>query len=466
MNAIRRRPQQIRQRAIRALIVAAVAGAPVAAVAQEWALLGGVAGRIEYNDNYFFVPDEAQPGAGRPASRPEEAITASVIPFLAAARRTEVSDVTALVALGGNKVWGPSEEYVSARFSLDGTLREPRATWTGRASYSRSPALQNVVRDSDVIVALAYTDALSVDGGYRYRLTDRWTLGANAGVYTNWYDAVGEAEQDALADDRGATLGGSLSYAFSERTRLDYQLGYTYFRSDATRSDAVTTSIGVVHEYSPALTVSASVGGYWAETKARTVLPGAGDPIAPGEKRRDDGVFFGGSLEYRVTEQTRLSVNLSESLVPSSTGTLSRSDRATLAVSHGFSERLSGRLGASFERAKFPSALEGANDTKTLQGQLGVTYALAERWRIEAVYQYTRARYSQDAVEPKSNIVFVSVGYNWPGAAITGIVGRPADASSLQGAGPLTLPPAERGGAPTTPSGPLDIAPFEPFTLP
>ena len=463
MNAIRRRPQQIRQRAIRALIVAAVASAPVAAVAQEWALLGGVAGKLEYTDNYFFTADDIDPTGPILAAKPESAVTASVTPFLAAARRTEVSDVTALVALGGNKVWGPSEEYVSARFSLDGTLREPRSTWTGKASYSRSPALQNVLVGDDVVLALAYTDAANVEGGYRYELTDRWTLGASVGAYANWYDSVQESA--ALADDRGVNVGGTLGYAFSDRTRLEFLLAYLYFDSDVTRSDAVTSSIGVVHQYSPALTVSGSVGGYWAETEAQTILPGAGDPIAAGEQRRDDGFFFGGSVDYRASEQTRLSAALSQSLAPSATGTLSRSDRASLGLSHAFSERLSTRAGVSFERARFPSALEGADDTKTLQAQVGLTYALAERWKLEAGYQYTRARYSRDSTEPKSNTVFVSVGYNWPGASITGWVGRPVEGTSLQGAGPLSLPPADRA-APATPGGPLDITPFEPFTLP
>ena len=67
---------------------------PSLAKAQAWSVQSGVAARVEYNDNYFFTANNAQ-----------SAFTASVTPFVTAARRTETSDVTALLAVGANKVW-------------------------------------------------------------------------------------------------------------------------------------------------------------------------------------------------------------------------------------------------------------------------------------------------------------------------------------------------------------------------
>ena len=115
----------------------------------------------------------------------------------------------------------------------------------------------------------------------------------------------------------------------------------------------------------------------------------------------------------------------------------------------------------------FPAAIESSDTDTTLRGQVGLSYRIAERWMLDAGYQYTRTKYSGTSSEPTSNIVFVSVGYNWPGESITGWVGRPMETQGLlPGAGPVSLP--ERGigspGGPSTTSS--DPAPFGTFTLP
>jgi hypothetical protein len=93
----------------------------------------GATARIEYNDNYFFTPVDAQ-----------SAFTGTITPFITAARRTETSNLRALVAVGANEVWGisPTIDYLSGRIQLDGSVREARSTWSGSASFGRSASLQ------------------------------------------------------------------------------------------------------------------------------------------------------------------------------------------------------------------------------------------------------------------------------------------------------------------------------------
>ena len=450
-------------------VVAAVAGmASPFATAQEWAVYGGVAGRIEYNDNYFFTaPGQSTPGNPAVSNDPQSAFTLSLIPFVAAARRTEVSEVTALLSIGDNQVWGPSpsENYLSGSLVLSGSLREARSTWSGSASYTRSPQLQNVIVGTDVLLALAYTDAAGLAGSYSYALTERWSVGASAGGYYNRYDSVEGGYE--ISADRGFNLGGNVGYAFSDRTQLTWTLGYMYYASDITRNDAVTTTLGVVHQFSPQLTVSGSVGGFWSDITARERLPGASTPVTAGESRRDSGPFYGGSISYAFSEFTRFGVSLSESLTPSGTGVLSKSDNAAISLSHDFSDRLTGRFGASYTRTTFPAALDGSYDDDTLGAQAGISYRLAERWKLDAGYQYTSARYSQVSSEPRSNLVFVSVAYNWPGSSFTGWLGRPMDMQGMPGAGPLSLPERSTrtpGSSPSTTA--TEIAPFDALTLP
>ncbi len=164
------------------LVAGLAVAAPSLSSAQAWSLQGGVVARGEYSDNYFLTSDN-----------PQSAFTTSVTPFVTAARRTETSDVAALLAVGGNWVSGlsPTTDYVSGRFGLDGSLREDRSTWTGDLAFVRSATLQAESQTTSAVLGLAYTNATSVNGTYTYALTERWSLGAAASAYSNRYEGVG-----------------------------------------------------------------------------------------------------------------------------------------------------------------------------------------------------------------------------------------------------------------------------------
>ena len=442
---------------------------PSVAAAQAWLVQSGVAARGEFNDNYFLTSTDQQ-----------SAFTASVSPFVTAARRTETSDVTALLAVGLNRVWGPSPttDYVSGRLGLNGAVYDERSTWTGDISFVRAPLLQSAQGQTGVTLVRADTDAANVNGTYSYALTERWSVGATAGWYWSSYDAVEGGS--SLSDNQGYNAGGTLAYRFSERTRLTAAAVFSHYASDITRSDAVTTTLGVAHEFSPQLTVSASVGGFWSEIEAEQtalvcpttpILCDTGVaqrvPVTSGERRRDSGPLFGGSISYAFSERTGLSASLSQGLTPNSSGTVTRTNNAAAALSHHFSERLTGRLGVGYTRTTFPTALSGSFVNQTYLGEIGASYRLAERWILDAGYRYTRADYADNPSQPTSNVVFVSVAYNWPGTSFTDWVGTRIGADSWPAAGPISLP--QRRTAPTgaePPSAPLESSPFDAFPIP
>ena len=122
---------------------------PAIATAEAWLVQSGFSARGQYTDNYFLT-----------STGKESGFTASISPFVTAARRTETSEVAAVLAVGANKVWGLSEniDYLSGRLGLDGSLRDARSTWTGNISFSRAPTLQNQLTQRGNVLALAYTD--------------------------------------------------------------------------------------------------------------------------------------------------------------------------------------------------------------------------------------------------------------------------------------------------------------------
>ena len=106
-------------------------------------------------------------------------------------------------------MWGvsPNVDYLSGRFGLDGSLREARSTWTGNASFVRSASLQNEAAEAGTPLVLAFTNAATVSGAYTYALTERWSLGATIGAYSNRYDGVGN--DATLSNNHGYNAGGN-----------------------------------------------------------------------------------------------------------------------------------------------------------------------------------------------------------------------------------------------------------------
>jgi hypothetical protein len=433
-----------------ALVAAAATAVASLATAQDWSVQSGAAARVEYNDNYFFTPVGTQ-----------SAFTGSITPFITAAHHTDASDVTALVAVGANQVWGlsPTVNYVSGNFTLNGSVHDAHSVWTGSASFVRSANLENATGQAGTALVLAFTNAAAVGGTYTYAVTERWSLGATASAYNNTYDGVESGA--TISNNRGYGAGGNVGYAYSDHTQFTFVARYLYYASNITHSDAVTTTLGVVHQFSPQLTVSASAGGFWSDTEVvQNNLP------ATGSRVRDSGGLYGGSISYAFSERTQFGVYLSENLVPSGSGILSKSDNAGLSLTHQFSDRLTGRLGAGYTRTVIPVTISSSTTDNYYSGEVGLSYQLAERWKLDAGYRYSRATYGQTPGEPTSNLVFLSLGYNWPGQSFTDWVGRSPNTQGLPGAGPVSLPDNIRGTTARQPDSSPERSPFDPFTLP
>jgi len=453
------------------LVVALAAVVPSVAAAQAWEVQTGVAARGEYNDNYFFA-----------TSAPQSAFTASIAPFLTAVRQTESTDTSAFLAVGLNRVWGPSPttDYVSGRLGLTGAVYDERSAWAGAIAFSRAPLLQQAQTQAGTTLVLAYTNAATVNGAYSYALADRWWIGAVGGWYANDYNNVQEG-QSTLSDNHGYLAGVTLDHRYSERTGFRTATMYSYYLSDLTQSNVVTATLGVAHQVSPQLTLSASVGGFWSETESRETALGC--PAAPvlcrtglaqpvlvlsGAQRRDSGALYGGSINYDFTQGSRLSVTLSQSIDPSGTGTIVKNTDAGAAVSHSFSERITGRLGVTYTRTRLPAALSGAYTNEYYAAEASAFFQLAEHWSLEAGYRYVSATYEDDPFRPASNVVFITIAYNRPAETFTDWVGtRVGVADRRLGAGPISLPEARAPPARReSPTGRPESLPFGTFTIP
>jgi len=432
-------------RVYRCAAAAATALLPALASAQAWSLVGGAIVRGEYNDNYFFTPTNA-----------ESAFTASITPFVTAARRTETSNLAALIAVGANRVWGisPTTDYLSARAGIDGSWRQERSTWAGNVSFVRSPTLQTTSGQAGGPLVLAFTNGFSANGTYTYAYDERLSLSAVAGAYDNTYSGV--VNSGSFSNNHGFTASGNAGYVYSDKTKLTLVVGFSNYFSNATDSDAITATVGAVHQITPELAISGSIGGFWSDLSTQPVGQVAGTQF------HDSGPLYGGSVVWTISNETHLDITLSQYLAPSSYGSLTKSSNATGSLVHQFSDRLTGRLGAGYTRTVFPVTVSSTSTDNYFVGEAGLSYLLTEQWKVDVGYRYARAHYGQIAGEPVSNLVFLSFGYNWPGVSFTDWIGRPPATQGLPATGPLSLPESTRTRDATSP----ESSPFEPFTIP
>jgi hypothetical protein len=393
-------------------------------MAQEWVVNSGFTTGVSYTDNYFLSTTNQQSGT-----------TLTIAPFVSAARNTETSSVNAFLGVGANKVLGvtPRTEYLNGRLGLDGTLTGERSTYGAFFNAARQSTLQSQPLPSGGVgLARTYQDTLSTGATYSYALSERWTAGANATWNANNYEAVGPGV-GSLPDNRGYTAGGSLTYLYSPRTQLTGSASYSHLQSDVSRSNYVTAALGVTHQFSERLTLFASVGHFWSHNEAltdATVCPttpilcqlGLATPIVivSGGSGNQNGPLYNGNLSWQLTERTSFVATLAEQLGPSATGVLTKTNAGGVSLFHQFSERLTGRVSASYLETRYPT-VQGVSITNTYYyGTVGASYRLAERWTLDFGYTHARAEYSQTDGQPQSNTVFLTLGYGWPGTTLDG----------------------------------------------
>lgn len=435
------------------------------AAGQQWQLQAGGAARGEWNDNYFFTADNA-----------ESAFVLSLAPFLTATQKTDTSELAALFAVGANKVWGPSgaKDYVSGRLGVSGMQSDAVSSANGSLSISRAPALQNEVTPAGIVQTLAFTDNAMANAVYSRALSERWSAGATVSAYANHYDKAADAPT-TFQNNWSWSAGANAGYAVSSQAQLTFTTLFSHYSSDVERDDSVTATAALAYDVSPRLAVSGSVGYFWtsSDTDAASFACSAGvGQCGEGRVRsHDDGVLFGGSVRYSALEQTILLATAAENLAPSGTGALSKNSNAALTAVHRFTDRLTGRVGASYTRTKFPTVL-GTEIDRTYAAEIGASYALGERWTLDAGYRYLRTDYSQNDQQPRSNIVFLSIAYNWPGANIGGWSAIRPDTAGLPGAGPSSIrqypsgPPDLAGGAVQPSPGEAKPTPFDQLLVP
>jgi len=422
---------------VRAAAAAAALLVPALACAQEWGYRPGGSARIEFTDNYLLRAFDKQ-----------SATTYSVQPFITAYRRTETSQVNLLAGVGYNYVTGiPGDnDYWTGRLALDGAATFDRSLLGFNVSIARDNALVTETQQTGIVLGAGSVSTGSTAGlNYTYKLTERWSAGAFGSVYQNNYTTP-SGSPTSLQNNSGYSAGGTLGYTLSPRTQLALTGTYAYYDSDITTNNTVTVQLAATHQYSEQLTVSGYGGYFWSKIDATQNV--AVCPTTPtlcqlglvqfvtipgGSNDSSGDTLFGGTVSYAYSQRTSFSVDASQSITPSGTGTITKATNVNAYAYHNFSERLRGRVGGTWTRSTIPGFNTDSFQTTYYSVIAGGSYNLSDAWLLD--FGVRRDHSDQRGVNADANVVFVSIGYNWPGTSM----------SSFSGLGGFTFPSASTG---------------------
>jgi hypothetical protein len=451
---------------VRVVVAAAAALLALPAAAQEWGFRPGGTARAEFTDNYSLR-----------AFNEEAGMILSVAPFVVGYRRTETSQINLLAGLGFNTVVGPDvDDYWTGRLVLDGSRTIERSSFGFNLGAYRDTTLRSETPQTGTVLGAAVRTGITGGLSYNYQLTERWNVGTFASAYSNSYSQIQSqpvTTAGALVDNDGWSVGGNVGYAWSQRTQLSLTGSYSTYNSDITDSTYVTTTLAVSHQFSEKLTASAYGGYFWSDIQTTSNV--AVCPTTPilcqlglvqfvlvpfGTDQSSGGTLFGGSLGYQFTERTSLTVGASQNIIPSGTGIINKSTNINGTLSHAFSDRLRGRLGATWTRSTVPGLDTESFRNEYLSFVVGGTYDLAQAWLLD--FGYRRDSSDQRGLTGDANVLFVQIAYNWPGQSINDWgFGGFAFPGAVPGAGapPGVIPGQPMGAPPPVPRSVEESAP-------
>ena len=167
---------------------------------------------------------------------------------------------------------------------------------------------------------LAFTNGFSANGTYTYAL-DRALV---AECHRRRYRQPLRAASPPARRFRTTTATRQVAMpatSIRTSTQLSLLVGYSSYFSGSTDSNAITTTIGVVHQFAPSSPYPAPLAASGATLATQPTA------LAPGTRFHDSGALYGGNVIYSFSERSQLTVNVNEYLAPSSFGSLTKTPR-------------------------------------------------------------------------------------------------------------------------------------------
>jgi outer membrane receptor protein involved in Fe transport len=118
-------------------------------------------------------------------------------------------------------------------------------------------------------------------------------------------------------------------------------------------------------------------------------------------------------LEKRF-EVGKLLLDVSQALLPSSTGELLNTTAGTVVFEYPVTPRWSFDLNANAYINRYPGGGRNINDRNYFSISPQLTRKLSEWWQLDLAYRFRYQKYQESGNNAVSNAVFLTLRYTWP----------------------------------------------------
>jgi len=373
-----------------ALFVSSLLSVPVSAA--EWILTADVEPSVEYNDNVFMSEDE------------QSSVHYVISPT--------VSISHALDNMASSLDFGYKIDRYISLSDLDTenpfiqfrtNHQTERSAWGLETSYTEDSTRTDAADDTGDFTTQSIVTTKSISPSYSHQLTERDSISISASYSERQYSTTD------YSDNETKSLTTAWQHQYTERWNGGVSVSVSNYKSaginDSSENDNYNLSLTSAYELSELWNLSGQIG-------VRQLKSEQLDSFGNTEKNTNSGSSFNVTANKR-TELDSLTIGISRSLSPSSTGEVNEQQGINLNWSRELSETLTASLATRYQETT--SASDDGDEKRE-----NINFSPSIRWQFERnlglnfSYNY-RQQKSSDEDDVDSNSVMLTLNYDWDG---------------------------------------------------
>lgn len=376
-------------------------------VGAEYVLGANFSPTFSYDDNVQLREDE------------EGSFSTEIRPTLSLSRSEQNSQISVRAGLNVERYASLSRldrEDPFANFSSG--FNTERSTFGLSGNYSENAQRDIAEEDTGNFASNTTVTSKSLTPSYQYQLTEKDSVYASLNYSERTYGGGTESDfsdpnnlifGDNFSDNETISLTTGWQRSFTERFTGGVAITYAQYdaESDIRETEYDTFNYALTSSYilSEKWSLSGQIGYRTLENEIRQF---------GGQRLTDEssGTLFSLSSNYSG-ETNDVSFSLGRSLSPSGEGVVNEQDRIAVNWNRDLTETLSFGLNTSYQETQTADSINNT-DRKYFSIAPSMNWRLQENLSLKFGYRYRQQKGSDfDAVD--SNMVFLTVGYDWDG---------------------------------------------------
>jgi len=356
---------------------------------------------FSYNDNVRLSEDE------------EGSFLARINPTLVLSRAEANSLISFKTGLNVERYTDLKEldrEDPFANFSA--AMNTERSSYGFSASYTERAQRSIAEEDTGDFASNATVESINLSPSYNYQLTEKDSVYASYNYAERKYSDTDNTDDNPLDtnfnDNKTHTITSGWQRTWTEKLTAGLALTYAQYESEGIQqSEYDTYNFAVTSSY--LLSEKWSISGQFGY---RTLENERTPPGGPKLTDESSGTLFNFATNY-AGEINSVSISISRSLTPSGEGNVNEQDKVGVTWGRKLSETLSFNVDTSYQESQSVDNFN-TTDREYLQFSPAISWKLKEQLNLRFGYQY-RDQKSSDRPSADSNMVFLTVGYDWNG---------------------------------------------------